>query len=150
MTIMLRWTDEELAAYRKRRDMRGVDMDALHRSRGLMPEKESKIERRFAQQLQDAALPEARRNYFFLEGRDFELDFAWPLVKMAVEVQGMSHRIKGKFKRDIEKRALALLAGWRVLEVDGASVRDGRAIKWLIELMGEYGQVRGRTGAEVR
>lgn len=149
MSIHLRMTEEELAAYQKRR-FPGVDMDAAHRTRGLMPEKESKIERRLDQQIMDAGLPEPRRNYFFLEGRDFEIDRAWPLVKMGVEVQGMAHRIKGKFKRDIEKRALAQLAGWRVLEVDGASVRDGRAIKWLIELLGEYGQVRGRTGAEIR
>lgn len=142
---MLRWTDEELAKYRKRRDMKGVDIDAVHHKRGLVAEKESKIERRLDQNIIDAGLPAPRRNYFFLDGRDFELDFAWPLVKMAVEVQGMSHRIKGKFQRDIEKRALALLSGWRVLEVDGASVRDGRAIKWLIELMGEYGQVRRRA-----
>jgi hypothetical protein len=47
----------------------------------------------------------------------------------------MAHRIKGKFKRDIEKRALALLAGWRVLEVGGDEVRSGRALVWLRELL---------------
>jgi hypothetical protein len=54
---------------------------------------------------------------------------------VAVEIQGMAHRIKGKFKRDIEKRALALLAGWKLLELDGASVRDGRGIEWLRQLL---------------
>lgn len=146
MTNILRMTAEEYAAYQKRR-FPGVDIDAVHRTQAP---KESKIERRLEQQILDAMLPEPRRNYFFLQGRDLELDFAWPFVKMAVEVQGMAHRIKGKFQRDIEKRALAMLAGWRVLEVDGASVRDGRAIKWLQELMGEYGQVSGRAAAEVR
>jgi hypothetical protein len=48
----------------------------------------------------------------------------------------MAHRIKGKFKRDIEKRALAMLAGWRVLEVDGAAIKDGRAIAWTKRLLG--------------
>ena len=75
------------------------------------------------------------RNYFFLPDRDFELDYAWPEVKVAVEVQGMAHRIKGKWKRDIEKRALALLAGWRVLELDGDSVRSGRGLEWLRALL---------------
>ena len=98
--------------------------------------KESKLERRFDQQILEAGLPEPRRNWFFLNGRDFELDRAWPAEKIACEVQGMAHRIKGKWKRDIEKRALAMLAGWRVLEVDGASVRDGRAIQWLKQLLG--------------
>ena len=47
----------------------------------------------------------------------------------------MVHRIKGRFRADIEKRALALLAGWRVLEVSGAEIRSGQAIAWLIALL---------------
>lgn len=70
-----------------------------------------------------------------MDGRDFELDFAWPGLKVAVEVQGGVHRIKGKFGRDIEKRALAMLAGWKVLEVDSASIKDGRAIDWVKRLL---------------
>lgn len=154
MSIILRWTPEMYEAYlkkqRPKQDMRGVDMDAVYKQPAVVAEmarKESKIERRLDQQITERGLPLPQRNYFFLPDRDFELDFAWPLIKVGVEVQGMAHRIKGKFKRDIEKRALAMLAGWRVLEVDGATVRDGRAIKWLTELMGEYGQVCGRTGA---
>ena len=94
--------------------------------------KVSKIERRFSQQLADNPdIPPHQRNYFFLPDRDLELDFAWSEVSIAVEVQGMAHRIKGKFKRDIEKRALAMLAGWRVLEVGGDQVRSGQALQWL-------------------
>jgi len=128
----IRWTEEMLAAFNKRREKAdGVDIDAIHRTRAVSAQpKESKIERRLDQQLAESGLPAARRNYFFLADRDLELDFAWPDRMLAVEVQGMAHRIKGKFTRDIEKRALAMLAGWRVLEVDGACVRDGRAIEW--------------------
>lgn len=134
----IRWTEEDFKAYKLRTeksDMRGVDTDAVHRTRE--GPKESKLERRLDQQIEDAALPAPRRNYFFMSGRDFELDRAWPDLMIAVEVQGMAHRIKGKFKRDIEKRALAMLRGWRVLEVDGASIRDGRAIDWLRSLLWE-------------
>lgn len=140
-----RWTQEQLDSFLKRRkthtgpqpahlqreelaQLKGVDIDAVH-------QKESKIERRFAQQLFDAGLSGYQRNYFFLAERDFELDFAWPDRRTAIEVQGMAHRIKGKFIRDIEKRALAILAGWRVLEVDGKSIRDGRAIEWTKRLL---------------
>ena len=143
----IRWSPEQLAEYERRRTphtgpqparlereasrhMRGVDIDAIHR---LQPP--SKLERRFDQQIEEAGLPPPKRNWFFLNGRDFELDRAWPAKKVAVEVQGMAHRIKGKFQRDIEKRALALLAGWRVLEVDGKSIRDGRAIEWAKRLV---------------
>lgn len=118
--------------------MRGVDIDAVHKKAEQKgpPPAESKIERRFAQQLADAGIAGYQRNYFFMAERDFELDFAWAPIKVAVEVQGMAHRIKGKFKRDIEKRALAMLSGWRVLEVDGASIKDGRAIEWTRRLLG--------------
>lgn len=128
-----RWTDEDYARFQKRqKEFKGVDIDAIHRK---MPPKESKLERRFEQQLTDAGIAGYQRNYFFLPDRDFELDFAWAPVKVYVEVQGMAHRIKGKFKADIEKRALALLAGWRGLEVDGATIKDGRAIEWLKKLI---------------
>jgi hypothetical protein len=133
MTYAVRWTEEQLREYRMRNekpDMRGVDIDAVHKR----PRMESKLELRFDQQIFEANLPKPEKNWFFLLGRNFELDRAWPALKVAVEIQGMAHRIKGKFKRDIEKRALAMLAGWTVLEVDGAAIRDGRAIEWLKQL----------------
>lgn len=124
-----RWTEEQLAEYETRKRVRPVP------TRLPAPPKESKLERRFDQQLEAAGLPAPRRNWFFMNNRDFELDRAWPEQKIAIEVQGMAHRIKGKWKRDIEKRALAMLAGWRVLEVDGSSIRDGRAIQWTKQLL---------------
>lgn len=130
---MTRWNEDDLARFKKRQgDFRGVDIDAIH---SKFPPKESKLERRFEQQLIEAGIGGYQRNYFFLADRDFELDFAWAPVKIYVEVQGMAHRIKGKFKADIEKRALALMAGWRGLEVDGITIKDGRAIEWLKKLI---------------
>jgi len=118
-----------------------VDHDVMSQ---LLSERSSKLERRFEQQLIDGGLRPAadddaplhyHRNYFVLPGRDFELDFAWPALAIAVEIQGMAHRIKGKFRRDIEKRALATLAGWTVLELDGDAVRSGQGIEWLKRLI---------------
>lgn len=134
MANALRMTKEEVEAYRRRRgweEKNAVGVSSKPSTRGP-----SKIERRFEQQLVDAGVAWWQRDYFFLPERDFELDFAWPLVKVAVEVQGQAHRIKGKWKRDVEKRALALLAGWRVLEVGGDEVRSGRGLAWLKELLG--------------
>jgi very-short-patch-repair endonuclease len=96
---------------------------------------ESSIEAMFALQLRAARLPEPKREFAFCEGRKFRLDFAWPERLIAVEVQGMVHRIKERFEADIEKRALALLGGWRVLEVSGQAVRDGRALGWIEQLL---------------
>lgn len=130
-----RWTAEQYADYERRRGQAERDITPKVAARLLPAEKESKLERRFAQQLTDAGIAGYQRDYFFLPDRELELDFAWAPVKVYVEVQGMSHRIKAKFQADIEKRALALFAGWRGLEIDGASIRDGRAIEWTKRLL---------------
>jgi hypothetical protein len=97
----LRWTPEQLENYRKRQEPRIVIDEPI--AIVAQPQKVSKLERRFSQQLADNPdLPAHQRNYFFLADRDLELDFAWPAARIAVEVQGMAHRIKAKFKRDIE------------------------------------------------
>ena len=128
--ILQEMTEEEYQAILKRRNAPVPPVVAAPK-----PREESKLERRLDQQIFEAGLPEPKKNWFFLNDRNFELDRAYPAQKIAVEVQGMAHRIKGKFKADIEKRALAMLSGWRVLEVDGASIRDGRAIEWLKRLL---------------
>lgn len=128
----IRWTAEELHDYRTRKRAH----DLIETAVALGAVKESKLERRFAQQLAEAPdVPPAQRNYLFLRDREFEFDWAWARVRVAVEIQGMAHRIKGKFKADIEKRALALLAGWRVLELDGERVRSGQGLEWLRALL---------------
>lgn len=103
------------------------------------PKKESEIERRFAQQIRAAGLPEPEREYYHITGRDFRLDFAWPDKKLGVEIQGMAHRIKAKFHADMEKRILAQLAGWTVLEFSGDMVRHDTAMGWLVLMMGRKG-----------
>lgn len=102
---------------------------------GAPHQKESELERRFAQQIRAAGLPDPEREYYHIAGRDFRLDFAWPALRLGVEIQGMAHRIKGKFNADIEKRALAMLAGWRVLELNGTAVREETGIEWLKALL---------------
>lgn len=89
--------------------------------------------------IEKSGLPAAKRNYRFHGTRKWELDFAWPDRKLAVEVQGMVHRIKARFEADVEKRYHALEAGWTVLEVSGKTIRDGRAITWLENLFKREG-----------
>ena len=130
-------TDAEYAAYLKRHPKVAQAVQPTGRAVLGKPErKESQLERRFLQQLEQAQLTECCiREYYAINGRDFRLDFAWPSRKLYVEVQGMAHRIKGRFRADIERRALLTLAGWRGLEVGGAEIRDGRAISWLKQLL---------------
>jgi hypothetical protein len=135
--MSLRWTDDEYKAFlRRTQEIANIQELPIGQPQKPAPT-ESKLERRFTQQLaENPDIPPHQRNYFFLADRDLELDYAWPGLRVAVEVQGLSHRVKGKFKRDIEKRALAMLAGWRVLEVGGDQVRSGEALTWLRRLLG--------------
>lgn len=135
MANAVRWTPEQYQEFLKRTgELARIDEVKIGQPANPAP-KESKLERRLVQQLAESDLPAYQRNYFFLADRDLELDFAWPAARVAVEVQGMAHRIKGKFQRDIRKRALALLAGWRVLEVDGSAIKSGEAMEWLKQLV---------------
>lgn len=67
--------------------------------------------------------------------RKWRFDFAWPEFMLALEVEGSVHRIKGRFKSDIEKYAMAQLAGWTVLRVARAQIKNGQAILWLQEMI---------------
>lgn len=68
-------------------------------------------------------LPSPQREYKFHPDRKWRFDFAWPLQKVAVEIQGGSF-ISGKHSRgtqqhkDYEKYNNAALLGWRILYFD--------------------------------
>ena len=131
----LRWTAEQLAEFEARKRPKDKPQQPVERPADKAGP--SQLEVRFAQQIDTKGLKQPVREFYFLDGRDFRLDFAYPDLKIGVEVQGMAHRIKGRFQADIEKRALALLAGWRVLEVSGATIKSGQAICWLAQLLSE-------------
>lgn len=109
----------------------------LARAQGKVPARiDSPIEALFSLQLRFNHAPEHVRNYVgAIPGRKLEVDFAWPSLRMGIEVQGAVHRIKEHFQRDAEKHALALLAGWILLPVTGRQIRDGRAIGWALQLL---------------
>lgn len=136
----MRWTQADVEAFQKRQGKAPTAAPKAKRVR-----QPSELERLLAEQIKDAGLQEPYREHRPLMERRWRLDFAWVnLVRpggiveqalLAVEVQGMVHRIKGRFKADIEKRAELMLAGWRILEVDGDSIRSGRAIAWIRRLL---------------
>src|SRR5690242_12849986 len=91
----------------------------------------SALEAQLDLHLRAEKIPAPVPEFPFLEKRHFRFDRAWPAIHFAVEIEGEVHRIKARFHADIEKYALALLAGWTVLRVDGRSIRSGRAIDWI-------------------
>lgn len=135
MSKGLRMTEAEYHALLKRNPGYATTVKPLSTVNPHRVQRTSSLEVRLQQQITDANLPVPRLEHYPILDRDFRLDFAWVDRKLYVEVQGMAHRIKGKFRADIEKRALLTLAGWRGLEVGGAEIRSGKAIEWIKELL---------------
>lgn len=72
-----------------------------------------------------------------IPGRKFRLDIAYPDRKLVIEVDGAVHRIKTRFHADIEKHALLVLSGWKLLRVGGHEVRSGLAVEWVREFLAQ-------------
>jgi hypothetical protein len=80
----------------------------------------------------------------FFPGRKWRFDFAWPDIKLALEIEGgiwvednSAHRAPLKFINDMEKYNTAMLEGWRVIRVTPTEVKqnDGRAITLIEQAM---------------
>ena len=95
----------------------------------------SRLERMMVQQLTLTKMPDWIREYRFDTERKWRFDFAFPVIKVAIEVEGSVHRIKGRFKGDIPKYAEAMLQGWKVLRVGNDEIKSGQAIAWLERLI---------------
>jgi very-short-patch-repair endonuclease len=83
-------------------------------------------------------LPRPEREYKFHHSRRWRFDFAWPGLRLVVEVEGGTwargrHTRGAGFERDCEKYNAAALLGWRVLRFTTTMVEDGRAIETLKE-----------------
>jgi very-short-patch-repair endonuclease len=91
-----------------------------------------------------SGIPVPAREYRFHPRRRWRFDFAWPLYKIAVEVDGgiycRGRHVRGAgFERDAEKRNAAVLAGWRVLHFTPRQVRSGSAVQAIETLMRKTG-----------
>lgn len=124
-------TQEEFERLQRRRS--GAE-EPKKAPRAEKSEDESPIEALLAVQIRDdGGMVPPERQFRPLDDRKFRCDFAWPSVRLIVEVDGAVHRIKSRFHADIEKQALLVLAGWTILRVGGREVRDGTAVKWVLE-----------------
>jgi very-short-patch-repair endonuclease len=88
-----------------------------------------------------AGLPKPAREFRFHPRRRWRFDFAWPLYKVAVEVDGgiycRGRHVRGSgFERDAEKRNAAVMAGWRVLHFTPRHVKSGEAVQAIEALLG--------------
>ena len=100
----------------------------------------SDLEEILAHQIKLKGLPVPNREYPAIPGRRFRFDFAWPIERLLVEVQGGTwapggHSTGTGIARDCEKRNLAVLLGWRCLDVTTEQIRQGKAIRWIEEAL---------------
>jgi hypothetical protein len=112
-------------------------------SREIAKAKRERWEAMFLQQLA-AILPvgwkriyQFERQFQFDHVRKWKLDFAFKLLLLAVEIEGLQppwlysrHTTNKGFTEDCRKYAEAMLQGWTVGRFTGQMVQSGEAIRW--------------------
>lgn len=102
--------------------------------------KESDLEIGLRKRLDAAGYTGYVQEHMFHPTRRWRFDFAWPDLKLAIEIQGGTH-IGGRHTRgssveeDYIKFNSATVLGWSVLQVTGDQVRSGYALSVLDEFM---------------
>jgi very-short-patch-repair endonuclease len=102
----------------------------------------SHLEALLAAQIEQAGLPEPEREFMFAKriGRRWRLDFAWPDLKIAVEVDG-GNWVYGRHNRakgahgDRDKFNEAVRMGWRVLHFDDIHLNEDKALAILQDVL---------------
>ena len=68
------------------------------------------------------------REHVFHPDRKWRIDFAWPDLKLAVEVESSVHRIRSRFGGDLDKYNALVLAGWTLLRYTRKMIETGAPI----------------------
>jgi very-short-patch-repair endonuclease len=77
---------------------------------------ESDAETRFVQIVRAMGFPDPRRQHVvILRGRKYRLDFAWPAIRLAVEIDGGSVHGPDALGADLYRQNQLLLDGWLVV-----------------------------------
>lgn len=87
-------------------------------------------------EVQLANLPKFSKEFKFHPVRRWRFDYAWPELKVALEVHGgvftNGRHTRGKgFTEDKVKMNNAQLLGWIVIEVTTAQVKNGDMLVWI-------------------
>lgn len=81
------------------------------------------------------------REYVAFPPRKWRLDFCWPELKLAVEIESSVHRISNRFASDLDKYNRLNLEGWMLLRYTRKMVESAEAIDTVKHVLG----VRPRT-----
>ena len=99
--------------------------------------KRSWLEERFERIINSYGIPQPTREYKFDR---YRFDFAWPPLKIAVEIDGGifigGDHVRGAgYERDCRKNNLAQLEGWVVLRATSNTVGSDEFIRFLIKMI---------------
>lgn len=119
----------------------------------------SKLEETFVLLLSTTDIPPPQREYKFARDivghgpgirkrlkaaglKDWRLDFAWPDLRIAIEIEGgvytRGRHVRGKgYVNDIEKYNALTLDGWRLLRFASSHISSGYALEKTIEIFKE-------------
>lgn len=103
----------------------------------------SELEETFSGQLRILGCDPAptREHLFAAPARKWRFDFAWPALRLAVEIEGgiwqtlSRHTHAATFVKDAEKYNAAAMMGWRVLRYDTKAVDDWTAAREVVEMV---------------
>ena len=109
----------------------------------------SKAEELLLYQITVVGLPEPMREHRFHPVRRWRFDFAWPEIKFAVEVEGVTrygrnangsmrlgrHQTAKGIEADLEKYEAAMLLGWDVYRCSQGMVKSGVALTTIEKLI---------------
>ena len=78
-------------------------------------------------------VPPPVREFQFHPTRKWRFDFAWPQIRLAVEIEGLTadggrHQRIGGFSADLAKYHAAWMLNWRVYRCSASMVSSGEAI----------------------
>lgn len=94
-----------------------------------------------------AGLPEPITQHRFHPTRRWQLDFAWPAYRLAVEVEGGIYRggahtsVTG-LQRDIDKSNALVLLGWRLLRFHNLQIKSGEAVRLIAQALAPAARIR--------
>lgn len=104
--------------------------------------KKSVLEERFEFEVLQFINNKPEQQYRFHASRKWRFDYAWPAMKLAVEIDGgqwIAHGGRHNTDGDREKLNAAAVLGWRVLRYSGAMLARPTKIKAeILKVLGEY------------
>lgn len=124
----LRLSEQQYASLKKRTVKLAAEVVAK-------PEKVDRWPLVLRDQVVEAGLPEPFREFVWHPRRNFRADLCWVDRKFIVEVDGGVHRLKDKWKRDIERHYHLVKQGWIYIRVTPEMVRSGEALQWVKEFL---------------